>query len=44
MMVKNMSFKTEDDNAYLPYIEIRNKIKRESDIRFDISLFMIVNT
>ena len=31
---KNMSFKIEDDNVYLPYIEISNKIKRASNIRF----------
>ena len=29
-----MSFKIEDDDVYLPYIEIWNKIKRASDIRF----------
>ena len=31
---KNMSFKIEDDNIYLGYIEIWNKIKKASDIRF----------
>ena len=29
-----MSFKIKDDNVYLPYIEIWNKIKRASNIRF----------
>ena len=33
---KNMSFKIEDDNVYLPYIEIWNKIKMASNIRFHI--------
>ena len=31
---KTMSFKIEDDNVYLPYIEISNKIKRTSNRRF----------
>ena len=31
---KNMSFKIEDDNVYLGYIEISNKIKRASNVRF----------
>ena len=31
---KNMSFKSEDDNVYLGYIEIWNKIKKASNIRF----------
>ena len=30
---KNMSFKIEEDNIYLPYIEIWSKIKRASNIR-----------
>ena len=35
---KNMSFKIENDNAYLPYIEISNKIKRASNLRFHSQL------
>ena len=31
---KNMSFKIEDDNVCLGYIEIWNKIKKTSSIRF----------
>ena len=35
---KNMSFKIENDNVYLPYIEISNKIKRASNLRFHSQL------
>ena len=31
---KNMSFKIEDDNVYLSYSELWNKIKKASNIRF----------
>ena len=31
---KNMSFKIEDDNVYLGYIEIWNKIKKALNVRF----------
>ena len=40
---KNMSFKTKDDNIFLKYNKIWNKIKKALNIKFKYSLFQTIN-
>ena len=41
---KNMSFKTEDENVYLKYTEIWNKIRDILNVKFHSQPFTMINT